>query len=111
MYFVCYQESCDEYEPGDLAGVSQPEDTTAQFFNDMLGQTVVESQPGADDDLLAGSNLVSLPHQVYTWTKMVVNSNTKPSRKRAHGWCTLHWPRWVDIQGISVAFRHEKAPR
>lgn len=69
VYFVCYQESCDEYEPGDLAGVSQPEDTTVQFFNDMLGQTVVESQPGADDDLLVGNNLVSLPHQVYTWTK------------------------------------------
>ena len=96
MYFFCYQESCDEYEPGDLAGVSQPEDTTAQFFNDMLGQTVVESQPGADDDLLAGSNLVSLPHQVYTWTKMVVNSNTEPSRKRAHGWCTSYWPRLGD---------------
>ena len=59
-----YQESCDEYEPDDLDGVSQPEDTTAHVFNDMLGQTVVESQPGAGDDLLTGDNLVSLPHQV-----------------------------------------------
>ena len=59
-----------------MAGVSQPEDTTAHFFsNDMLGQTVVESQPCADDDLLTGNNLVSLPHQVRLWPKVVVNNN------------------------------------
>ena len=39
---------------------------------------------------------------------------TVPSRKRAHGRCTLHWAKiggWADIRGISIAFRHERAPR
>ena len=39
---------------------------------------------------------------------------TVPSRKRAHGQCTLHWAEiggWADIQGISIAFIRERAPR
>ena len=33
---------------------------------------------------------------------------TVPSRKRAHGWCTVHWAKiggWADIRGISIAFK------
>ena len=39
---------------------------------------------------------------------------TLPSRKRAHGQYSLHWAKtggWADIQGISVTFRRERAPR
>ena len=42
------------------------------------------------------------------------NFITVPSRKRAHGRCTLHWIKiggWADIRGISIAFRRERAPR
>ena len=41
-------------------------------------------------------------------------SSTVPSRKRAHGQCTLHWAKiggWADIQGTSIAFRRDRAPR
>ena len=37
---------------------------------------------------------------------------TVPSRKRAHGWCTLHWAKTgegANIRGISVVFRRERA--
>ena len=37
--------------------------------------------------------------------------NTIPSRKRAHGWCTLHWAKTGGWGGIRVAFRRERAPR
>ena len=39
-------------------------------------------------------------------------SYTVPSRNGAHGWCTLHWAKigeGVDIRGISVVFRCERA--
>ena len=39
---------------------------------------------------------------------------TVPSRKRAHGWCTLHWAKiggWADILSISIAFMRERVPR
>ena len=39
---------------------------------------------------------------------------TVPSRKRAHGRCTLHWTKiggWTNIRGISIAFIRERAPR
>ena len=39
---------------------------------------------------------------------------TVPSRKRAHGRCTLYWAKiggWADIRGISIVFILERAPR
>ena len=42
-------------------------------------------------------------HILITFT----NHITVPSRKRAHGRCTLHWSKiggWADIRGISIVY-------
>ena len=52
-------------------------------------------------------------HPVY-FLIFIANVNTIPSRKRAHGRCTLHWAKtggWADIRGIRIALRRERAPR
>ena len=51
-------------------------------------------------------------HQRKFPTIRLINYNTVPSRKRAHGRCTLHWTGgWADIRSITVTVRRKRVPR
>lgn len=54
----------DSYEENELAGIAHSQDTTANVFdNNVLSQTVVESE-ARHDDIFKGDNLLTLPHKV-----------------------------------------------
>ena len=59
-----------------------------------------------------GTLAVPLYNCTYIYIYIYIYIYTVPSRKSAHGWCTLHWAQtegWADIRVTTAAFLTRKS--